>query len=269
MSLTDILGLLDLWTVVIMVAVVMLVMLIQTWLTESPNLPPVPGRPHFLLGHLPYLGENRRQQMQEWRSTVGDVFRLYMGRQPLVVLCGYSVLKEALIKNGDHFVDRPPGGYATTVVHDGTKGRRFLLRQRLHETDTVSDRPRSGRPRCTTQRQDRNLVRNQVNNIRQIKGRNNQRISANTVRRRLSTSSPRARRPYIGSILAQRHQHQRTLWPRNMPRGIESNGEVTYSVTNLDSALTMLLAVYVYGEEAVKDTKQIALGNTTSGVEHL
>ncbi|GFR81900.1 transposable element Tcb2 transposase [Elysia marginata] len=36
----------------------------------------------------------------------------------------------------------------------------FRLRQRLHETDTVSDWPRSGRPRCTTQRQDRNLVRN-------------------------------------------------------------------------------------------------------------
>ncbi|GFR75707.1 hypothetical protein ElyMa_005782400, partial [Elysia marginata] len=34
-------------------------------------------------------------------------------------------------------------------------------------------------------------------------------------------------------------------------------------VTNLDSALTMLMAVYVYGEEAVKDTKQIALRNTT------
>ncbi|GFR74558.1 hypothetical protein ElyMa_005756700 [Elysia marginata] len=57
--------------------------------------------------------------------------------------------------------------------------------------------------------------------------------------------------------------------PKNMPRGIASNGEVTYSVTNLDSALTMLTAVYVYGEEAVKDTKQITLGNTTGGVEHL
>ncbi|GFS17761.1 hypothetical protein ElyMa_006830300 [Elysia marginata] len=56
--------------------------------------------------------------------------------------------------------------------------------------------------------------------------------------------------------------------PRNMKRGIASNGEVSYSVTNLDSALTMLMSVNVYGEEAVKDTKQIALGNTTGGVEH-
>ncbi|GFR67454.1 transposable element Tc1 transposase [Elysia marginata] len=96
----------------------------------------------------------------------------------------------------------------------------FRLKQRLHETDTVSGRPRSGRPRCTTQRQDRNLVRNHMNNrllsasasSRQTRGRNNQLVSANTVRRRLSTSGLRARRPYIGPILTQRHRHQRTLW---------------------------------------------------------
>ncbi|GFR59450.1 transposable element Tcb1 transposase [Elysia marginata] len=96
----------------------------------------------------------------------------------------------------------------------------FRLRQRLHETDTVSDRPRSGRPRCTTQRKDRNLVRNHMNNrflsasasSRQTRGRNNQPISANTVRRRLSTPGLQARRPYIGPILIQRHRRQRTLW---------------------------------------------------------
>ncbi|GFR93667.1 mediator of RNA polymerase II transcription subunit 21 [Elysia marginata] len=49
-----------------------------------------------------------------------------------------------------------------------------------------------------------------------------------------------------------------------MPRGIACNGEVLCLVMNFDSELTMLMAVYVYGEEAVKDTKQIALGNTTA-----
>ncbi|GFR71071.1 transposable element Tcb2 transposase [Elysia marginata] len=85
----------------------------------------------------------------------------------------------------------------------------FRLRQRLHETDTLSDRPRSGRPRWTTERQDRNLVRNHVNNrflsapasSRQTRGRINQRISANTERRLLSKSGLLARRPYIGPIL--------------------------------------------------------------------
>ncbi|GFS13786.1 hypothetical protein ElyMa_003146100 [Elysia marginata] len=53
-----------------------------------------------------------------------------------------------------------------------------------------------------------------------------------------------------------------------MPLEISSNGQVSYSVTNLDSALTMLMAVYVYGEEAVKDTKQIALRNATGKIHH-
>ncbi|GFS09410.1 transposable element Tcb2 transposase [Elysia marginata] len=150
----------------------------------------------------------------------------------------------------------------------------FRVRQRLHETDTVSDRPGSRRPRCTTQRQDRNLVRNHMNNrflsasasSRQTRGRNNQRISENTVRRRLSTSGlllvARTSAPSWPSVSDTNVRYG----PRNMPRGIASNGEVSYSVTNLDSALTMLMAMYMYGEEAAKDTKQIALGNTTGGV---
>ncbi|GFR88270.1 transposable element Tc1 transposase [Elysia marginata] len=102
---------------------------------------------------------------------------------------------------------------------NGNRKTIFRLKQRLHETDTVSGRPRFGRPRCTTQRQDRNLVRNHINNrllsasasSRQTRGRNNQRLSANAVRKRLSTSGLRARRPYIGPILTQRHRHQSTL----------------------------------------------------------
>ncbi|GFR93276.1 transposable element Tc1 transposase [Elysia marginata] len=96
----------------------------------------------------------------------------------------------------------------------------FRFRQRLHETDTVSGRPRFGRPRCSTQRQYRNLVRNRMNNrflsasasSHHKRERNNQCINANTVRRRLSTSGLRARHRYIGPILTQRLRHQRTLW---------------------------------------------------------
>ncbi|GFR76295.1 transposable element Tc1 transposase [Elysia marginata] len=149
----------------------------------------------------------------------------------------------------------------------------FRLRQRLHETDTVSDRPRSGRPRCTTQRQDRNLVRNHINNrflsasasSRQTRGRNNQRISANTVTRRLSISGLRARRPCTGPILTQRHRHQRTLWAQEHAawdciqwRSVVFSDESRFYIDHADGHVG-----YVYGEEAVKDAKQIALGNTT------
>ncbi|GFS01747.1 transposable element Tc1 transposase [Elysia marginata] len=64
----------------------------------------------------------------------------------------------------------------------------FRLRQRLHETYMLSDGPRSGRPRCTTQRRDRNLVRNHMNNrflsasasSRQTRGISNLRISSHS-----------------------------------------------------------------------------------------
>ncbi|GFR84624.1 transposable element Tcb1 transposase [Elysia marginata] len=46
---------------------------------------------------------------------------------------------------------------------------------------------------------------------RQTRGRNNQRISANTVRRCLSTSGLYARHPYTGPIMTQHHGYQRTL----------------------------------------------------------
>ncbi|GFS27422.1 hypothetical protein ElyMa_005267700 [Elysia marginata] len=73
----------------------------------------------------------------------------------------------------------------------------------------------------------------------------------------------------VRGLPVKRHRHQRRLWAQDMPLEIASNGEVSYSVTNLDSTLTMLMVVYVYGEEAVKDTKEIALRFTTGGLEHL
>ncbi|GFR66466.1 transposable element Tc1 transposase [Elysia marginata] len=130
--------------------------------------------------------------------------------------------------------------------------RIFRLRQRLHETDTVSDRPHSGRPRCTTQRQDKNLVRNHMNNrflsasasSRQTRGKNNQRISANTVRRRLSTSGLCARRPYIGPIPTQRHRHQRmqtmlwaqehAVWDRIQWRSVVFSDESRFCIDHAD-----------------------------------
>ncbi|GFR66339.1 transposable element Tc1 transposase [Elysia marginata] len=80
-------------------------------------------------------------------------------------------------------------GLLISEVSLGMKANRktiFRLRQHLHETDTVSGWPRSGRTTRTSQRQDRNSVRNHMNNrflsasasSRQTRGRSNQRISA-------------------------------------------------------------------------------------------
>ncbi|GFR90159.1 transposable element Tcb1 transposase [Elysia marginata] len=76
---------------------------------------------------------------------------------------------------------------------------------------------------------------------RQKRERNNQRISANTVRRRLSTSGVRARHPYIGPILTQHHRHQRTLcalkhgaWDRIQWRSVVFSVESRFCTDHAD-----------------------------------
>ena len=87
---------------------------------------------------------------------------------------------------------------------------------RLRKTDRMNKRSRSGRPRVTSQRQDKHLrlihLQNRVimteDIVRRTPGLANVRISGQTVRRRIRESGPRARRPVVGPILKQR---QRTV----------------------------------------------------------
>nr|KAG5708844.1 hypothetical protein BaRGS_009253 [Batillaria attramentaria] len=71
------------------------------------DLPPGPGPALPLLGHLHLLDKDPRPKFREWRRQYGDVFSLYMGGQLVVVLNGYHVIKEALVKQADVFTIRP------------------------------------------------------------------------------------------------------------------------------------------------------------------
>ena len=79
------------------------------WLsTRRPaGLPPGPGFALPLLGHLHLLEKDPRAQFRAWRQQYGDVFSLYMGGRLVVVLNGFPVFKEAFVKFGDVFSDRP------------------------------------------------------------------------------------------------------------------------------------------------------------------
>ncbi|PVD29098.1 hypothetical protein C0Q70_11695 [Pomacea canaliculata] len=79
------------------------------WLsTRRPaGVPPGPGFALPLLGHLHLLKSNPRQKFAIWRRQYGDVFSLYLGSQLVVVLNGYKVIKDALVKHADEFSDRP------------------------------------------------------------------------------------------------------------------------------------------------------------------
>ncbi|KAK7108790.1 cytochrome P450 2U1-like [Littorina saxatilis] len=73
---------------------------------RSSNLPP--GPPSLpLIGHLPLLDQDPRAQFVTWRRQYGDVFSLYLGSRLVVVLNGYDVIKDALVKHADIFSVRP------------------------------------------------------------------------------------------------------------------------------------------------------------------
>ena len=88
-------------------------------------------------------------------------------------------------------------------VHESTISR---LVQRLRATGRLTDRPRSERPRVTTQRQDRrirlvhlrNWLRTTTETAREVIGTHGCRVCPRTVRNRLREFDLRPRRPYVG-----------------------------------------------------------------------
>lgn len=99
------------------------------------------------------------------------------------------------------------------------------LQTRFRATGDVGDRPRSGRRRVTTRRQDRYIevqatrsrfitARRIQLNIQSAAGAGNQRISTQTVRNRLHDAGLRARRPARRPLLTDVHKAARLQWAR-------------------------------------------------------
>jgi len=87
-------------------------------------------------------------------------------------------------------------------VHMSTISR---LQSKFRETNTVADRPRAGRPRFTTLRQDRtirlmylrNCLKTATRTASEIPRRNRPVVSRDTVFRRLRGFEIRCRRPFV------------------------------------------------------------------------
>ncbi|KAK7097906.1 hypothetical protein V1264_004812 [Littorina saxatilis] len=94
------------------------------------------------------------------------------------------------------------------------------LKQRFHATGRVQERQRSGRPRVTTQREDRFIQRQAMqqrmataNNTRQrLQATTNTVVSGQTIRNRLHNFGLRARRPVRGTTLTANHRAARRAW---------------------------------------------------------
>ena len=94
------------------------------------------------------------------------------------------------------------------------------LVRRLRETGHLTDRPRSGRPRVTSKRQNRTIrlahLRNRhltaTETALNTVGTHNRQIFPKTVGSRLREIGLRARRPYVGLPLTQARRLRRMAW---------------------------------------------------------
>ncbi|XP_035672246.1 cytochrome P450 2D3-like isoform X3 [Branchiostoma floridae] len=68
--------------------------------------PPGP-RAWPIVGNLRDLARGQHRVFAEWRVKYGDVFTVWLGSRPAVVLSGQDAVKEALLKHGNVFSSRP------------------------------------------------------------------------------------------------------------------------------------------------------------------
>ncbi|XP_069110447.1 cytochrome P450 2C3-like [Argopecten irradians] len=96
---------------------VLLLMLLVRWVTHRPaNLPPSPPG-YLIVGHIPLLLKEKPEDLyRELRAQYGDVFCLKLGRTYSVVINGCDALRDAFVKQGDDFSDRPSGSYLLSYL---------------------------------------------------------------------------------------------------------------------------------------------------------
>ncbi|KAM5164331.1 cytochrome P450 2C23-like isoform 1-T2 [Mantella aurantiaca] len=97
--------------VTILVSVVVILFLANVYNKQkqrkSKNLPPGP-RPLPLIGSIHLIDLNKPHiSFMELSKKYGPVFTIQLGMSEMIILCGYDAVKEALINQGDEFVDRP------------------------------------------------------------------------------------------------------------------------------------------------------------------
>ncbi|XP_071108290.1 cytochrome P450 2C23-like [Haliotis cracherodii] len=90
------------------------------WLTSRrpSGTPPGPRFPLPIVGHALSIGKNPKKKFREWHKKYGDIFSVYIGNRLVIILNGYEVLKDAFVKHGDVFSDRPH----VFVVDEVSKG---------------------------------------------------------------------------------------------------------------------------------------------------
>lgn len=106
------------WTVVVAILVVLIALCIKASIRPS-NFPP--GPPCFAIaGSLPYLEvRNLTNSFKKLSQKYGDIFSIFIGQTPVVVLNSFDLIKEAFSKS--EFAGRP-GNFSGTFFQKGKTG---------------------------------------------------------------------------------------------------------------------------------------------------
>ncbi|KAH9489496.1 Cytochrome P450 2G1 [Bulinus truncatus] len=82
---------------------------------RKPHYPPCPVTPLPVVGNLFSTATDQRSMFKKWREKCGDIFCVYIGSQMIVVLNGYDLIKETLVKRAADFSDRPLTSFDTAT----------------------------------------------------------------------------------------------------------------------------------------------------------
>ncbi|CAH2314083.1 cytochrome P450 2G1-like [Pelobates cultripes] len=106
------------------------------------NLPPGPT-PLPLIGNLLQIKWGQlANSLMKYRNQYGSIYTIYFGTRPVIILCGYETVKEALVDRGEEFAGRgrmPPiekltQGYASS----STRGITFINGERWRQMRTFT-----------------------------------------------------------------------------------------------------------------------------------
>ncbi|XP_007458691.1 PREDICTED: cytochrome P450 2G1-like [Lipotes vexillifer] len=109
----------------------LLMLIAWKWTSKGGKLPPGPTPIPFLGNLLQVRTDATFQSFMKLREKYGPVFTVYLGPQPVVVLCGHEAVKEALVDRADEFsghgelasIERNFQGHGSVALANGERWR--------------------------------------------------------------------------------------------------------------------------------------------------
>ncbi|KAH9494992.1 hypothetical protein Btru_018352 [Bulinus truncatus] len=131
---------------------VVTVVVTVVWLVHRKfSRPQPPGPAAYIpgIGHLLMLSSHPARKLRKLRQQYGDVFKLYMGTYPVIIVSGFDVINEILLTRGAEFSNRPHSFLAEKLAHNkgllNTSGE-VWVEQRKNVVKTIRSLAASGGP---------------------------------------------------------------------------------------------------------------------------